>query len=515
MATPSEKLSESLAVLKLLQDKGFSAIHTSEISRVHRDRLIKNGFLNEVIKGWYIVISPLEHHGDSTSWFTSYWHFCARYLHERFGESYCLSADQSLFIHAGNWTVPNQLIIRTIDGTNSLTQLPHRTSMFCMKSPLPNNAEITRMNEILILTLTSAIIHCSPSAYLKNPIDVRTALLLIRDASEVLGLLLDGGHGTIAGRLAGAFRNIGQTKIADEIIKTMRSAGYDIREIDPFETPTLITLSSRERSPYVNKIRLMWHSMRESIIDCFPKSPGLPKSKKKYMAQIDELYVTDAYHSLSIEQYKVSPELIDRVRTGKWDITKNEDDRKHRDALAARGYWQATQKVRESISKILDKQNPGVVIENEHNDWYRELFGPSVVAGILKPSDLAGYRNNQVYIGQSKHLPLSVEAVRDTMPILFELLQNEKEASVRAVLGHLVFVYIHPYSDGNGRMARFLMNTMLASGGYPWTVIPVNERKKYMDSLETASVEQNIVPFAKFISYLVNEGMRGRPVAQL
>jgi hypothetical protein len=38
-------------------------------------------------------------------------------------------------------------------------------------------------------------------------------------------------------------------------------------------------------------------------------------------------------------------------------------------------------------------------------------------------------------------------------------------AGVRVVLGHFIFVYIHPYMDGNGRMGRFLMNVMLAGGG--------------------------------------------------
>ncbi|MFX4493710.1 Fic family protein, partial [Acinetobacter baumannii] len=90
--------------------------------------------------------------------------------------------------------------------------------------------------------------------------------------------------------------------------------------------------------------------------------------------------------------------------------------------------------------------------------WYRELFAPSVTAGLLKASDLAGYRNHQVYIGNSKHTPLNKEAVREAMPTLFELLQEEPEASVRAVLGHFIFVFIHPYMDGNGRMGRFLMN---------------------------------------------------------
>jgi hypothetical protein len=46
--------------------------------------------------------------------------------------------------------------------------------------------------------------------------------------------LLEGGHSTIAGRLAGAFRNIGRERIADDIIDTMRAAGYGIRENDPF-----------------------------------------------------------------------------------------------------------------------------------------------------------------------------------------------------------------------------------------------------------------------------------------
>ena len=168
-----------------------------------------------------------------------------------------------------------------------------------------------------------------------------------------------------------------------------------------------------------------------------------------------------------------------------------------------------------SIKKILNKENSGVVAEREHGDWYRELFAPSVTANLLKPSELAGYRNSQVYIGQSRHVPLNVSAVRDTMPVLFELLKEEPDAGVRAVLGHFIFVHIHPYMDGNGRMGRFLMNVMLASGGYPWTVIPVEEWATYMDALEKASADLNIKDFASFIAYLVNEDLKGIPVAKL
>ena len=92
------------------------------------------------------------------------------------------------------------------------------------------------------------------------------------------------------------------------------------------------------------------------------------------------------------------------------------------------------------------------------------------------------------------HAPPRYEAVRDLMPAFFTLLQEEDEPAVRAVL------------DGNGRMARFLMNVMLAGGGYPWTVIPFDTRNEYMATLEEASVRKNIEPFTRFIARLLISG---------
>ncbi|MDD3722570.1 MAG: Fic family protein, partial [Lutibacter sp.] len=200
---------------------------------------------------------------------------------------------------------------------------------------------------------------------------------------------------------------------------------------------------------------------------------------------------------------------------GDWNLEENEEDRNQRDAMAARGYWQATQSVKETIKIILGGANAGTATDQDHHNWYLELFSPSVTSGILKASDLAGYRTGPVYISQSQHVPLNKDAVRDAMPVLFELLENEINPGVRAVLGHFIFVYIHPYVDGNGRMARFLMNVMLASGGYPWTVIPVEECDNYMNSLEKASVEGNIEPFTIFLSNLVEESLKGTPIAKL
>jgi hypothetical protein len=43
------------------------------------------------------------------------------------------------------------------------------------------------------------------------------------------------------------------------------------------------------------------------------------------------------------------------------------------------------------------------------------------------------------------------------------------------------------------------MNLMMASGGYPWTIVRTTRRKEYLDALEAASVDQDILPFAHFI----------------
>jgi len=512
MANPHEKLAESLDDLRALQALGVIAMRSSDLSRTHRERLIKNGFLQEVIKGWYISVHPDEATGESTAWYASFWGFCAAYLKVRFGTKWSLSPEQSLLLHAGNMKIPRQLLVRSPKARNKITTLPHSTSLFDTRAALPGAGQIAEKDGLRLFSVSSGLVNCGPGFFRQNTADARTVLAMVRNASDVLALLLEGGHTTVAGRLAGAFRNIARDRIADDIVKTMQAAGYDIREKDPFEDTLDIVLPSREQSPYVNRIRLMWRQMREPILKQFPATPGRSSDIAAYLKAADDIYVTDAYHSLSIEGYRVDPELIERVRSGEWNPDESKGDRENRNALSARGYWQAYQVVRNSVRKVLEGDNPGAVVDDDHADWYREMFGPSVTAGLLRTAELAGYRNDQVYIRRSMHVPPRHETVRDCMPAFFALLREESEPSVRVVLGHFMFVYIHPYMDGNGRIGRFLMNVMLAAGGYPWTVIPLEKRMDYMAALESGSVEQNIVPFAVFLGRLVSESLKGKQV---
>ncbi len=176
--------------------------------------------------------------------------------------------------------------------------------------------------------------------------------------------------------------------------------------------------------------------------------------------------------------------------------------------MAARRYFETHNLVKEDLVRVIRGENAGTVFRNALPRWYQALFSPSVQACILEASDLAGYRNDQVFIRGALHVPLSKEAVRDCMPVLFELLEREREPQLRAVLGHFVFAYIHPYMGGNGRLARFLMNLMLVPAGYVWTVIPVERRTEYMNVLEQASSLANITPFAAFIAGLAKAQAR-------
>ncbi|OOZ38278.1 Fic family protein [Solemya elarraichensis gill symbiont] len=503
MATPSEKLAQSLDVLKSLQDRGIVAIRTGSMTRTHRERLLKSGFIQEVMKGWYIPTRPDEPSGESTAWYASFWSFVADYLSERFGQEWCLSPEQSIAIHVGNWTVPKQLLVRTPKGGNKPTKLLHNTSIFDLRLDI-SAKEIEENEGLRIMSLPTALIACTPAQYTNHPVEMRAALSSISDASDILRNLLSGNHSTIAGRLAGALRNIGREQLADTIVETMKSAGYTINENDPFEERSTIHFSTREVSPYVNRLKIMWETFRKPILKDFPTPPEPITDIDTYLQKLDEIFVTDAYHSLSIEGYRVSEELIEHVRGGNWNPDSTPVDREHHNALAARGYWQAFQAVKDSVRKVLDKENAGEIAKSDHGTWYRELFGPSVVAGIIEAADLAGYRNRPVYIRKSMHTPPNWESVRELTPTFFELLENEENAQVRVVLGHFIFVYIHPYVDGNGRMGRFLMNLMLASGGYNWLVIPVERRNEYMSALEAASVHQDIKPFTHYLAELVD-----------
>ena len=177
-----------------LQDRGVVAIRAADLSRAHRERLLKNGFLQEVMKGWYIPARPDDAARETTAWYASFWAFCAAYLRERFGSEWCLSPEQSLSLHAGNHAVPPQLVVRAPRGGNKATALPHGTSLLDLRAAVPEEKDIEVKDGLRLFSLPAALIASSPAFFERNSTDARAALATIRDASEVLDRLLEGAQ---------------------------------------------------------------------------------------------------------------------------------------------------------------------------------------------------------------------------------------------------------------------------------------------------------------------------------
>lgn len=496
---PNQQLAESLKIAKSRALDGV--LKANLLERAHKERLIKAGCLIEVIRGWYLLTSPEASNVGSTVWFSGFWSFAKHYLNERFGENeYCVSAESSLNLHAGDTTIPKQIVILTKKESNSNINLIYETSIF-LRSDVKNfPRDIEHCNGISIMSLPLAICRLSSFYYKNFPRNIEIVLKMSKlSPSDISRSLLTHQSPASAERIIGAYKQFNELAKAKQIYDDLKAADFKLNEVNPFEDYIPKLGSKKVTSPHAARIRLMWEEMRETVEKIMPLSKGVPLDSNKIISIIQETYVQDAYHSLSIEGYQITEDLIEKIENGNWDPENNETDKRQKDALATKGYFEAFKAVVLSIRRVLNGVPPGKVLEEDLQKWYRELFAPSLKANLIPPERIVGYRNSPVYITNSRHVPPPRIAILDCMETFFELLKNEPSASVRAVLGHFIFVFIHPYFDGNGRIGRFILNLMLISGGFNWTIIRVEKRTVYMNALEEASTKENIIPFAEFI----------------
>jgi len=475
-------------------------LRTAQLSRRDRTLLLQRGFLVAIIKGWYALATPQARPGDTTFWHLHFWAFVAAYLQKRYGGRYCLSPEHSLDLWTANTQTPKQLIVLTARGGAFTLNLPNGSSVLIYpnRKSLPSTVETKQ--GVQVMPLAPALIRATPTYFTLSATNAELALRMVRVEEISRALLGSEVNLTAANRIIGGLRHLGLTAAADRLEADLRAAGLAIKPRNPFEEPARLPIGTILPSPYAGRIEAMWTRMRTGVLAHFPAAPRTKPDDARYLKHVNEIYTHDAYHSLSIEGYQVTPELIQRIADGAWNPTQSPEDQAQVSAMAAKGYHEAFKQVVSSLGDVLRGQQPGKVVDRDLQGWYRALFSASVQANILPASALAGYRDRRVFIRGSQHAPPGTEAVPALMEALFAALVKEPSPAVRAVLGHFIFVFIHPYSDGNGRIGRFLMNIMLASGGYNWTVIRVERRQEYMAALEKASVHSEIGDFAKFVA---------------
>ena len=112
-----------------------------------------------------------------------------------------------------------------------------------------------------------------------------------------------------------------------------------------------------------------------------------------------------------------------------------------------------------------------------------------VVQNIEK--DFAGrYRNAGVRIAGANFVPPNALKINGLMEELIAWANDEADdlpAVVKATVFHHRFVWIHPFFDGNSRMARLLTNLLMMKYGYPPAIILKNDRLKYYTALNRAN----------------------------
>ena len=121
--------------------------------------------------------------------------------------------------------------------------------------------------------------------------------------------------------------------------------------------------------------------------------------------------------------------------------------------------------------------------------------------------DYAGkYRDVDVFISNSKYPVAEPKHIQEEMDKLFHWMLTERDqfhpVAFAAQL-HKKFVFIHPFKDGNGRIARLIMNTVLIQDGYLLALIPPVLRHEYVELLEKAHRDDK--PFEQFITERIIE----------
>jgi Fic family protein len=264
--------------------------------------------------------------------------------------------------------------------------------------------------------------------------------------------------------------------------------------------PASLAATPRGATAWLDRHSLMMADYRIRIERAIrTRAAALPRSSLARVlraAKVAKAY--DAYHSTTIEGYRITREMAEAIVAGR---SPGEDSLEGlREKAALVGYSAAFDEVTRVVTA---ERGPVRIDEALIFDLYEALFSPSVDAGLLGAGDLRQWRRQPAYIRGSPHVPPAEGKLPQLMSAFVESVNQDLDvdrAVERAVLAHLDFVTIHPFIDGNGRIGRFLMNVVLTGAGLPWVTIRADQRDRYFGALRRAQpMDGDPGPFARFV----------------
>lgn len=318
----------------------------------------------------------------------------------------------------------------------------------------------------------------------------------------------------VLGRIGALAEELGNSQLSNQIYRVVRgltpyrrtlsARGVGTRIIVP---APLTTQPRGSGSPWLDRQAISLVSFRDTLESIFSTSVGPPPevSKRQLVLHARREKTYDAYHNTTLEGYRISRDKSDAVVNGA-AIPTTVSETERIAMMAVRGYSHAFDRV----ITLVDEGSPSPIDASLIIDLYAALFRPSVDEGYVKPQDLSGWRTSAVGLaGGWRHVPPNAKKVADLIEGLTNFLRDDRSSPLtRAVLAHLEFVTIHPFLDGNGRVARLLMNYTLLTGGYPWVTIRSDERTPYFRALERAQVEDDVADLARFLAHHLTEATR-------
>ena len=158
---------------------------------------------------------------------------------------------------------------------------------------------------------------------------------------------------------------------------------------------------------------------------------------------------------------------------------------------------------REIYEAINHKYALNFVSENLQNAL-DERFIIEIAKIINKNVDeITSFRNVDVFIRGAEHIPPKKELVLNKMLYFIDNYNNAKYDSVfqKAAHNHIEFEKIHPFTDGNGRTGRLLINYELLKNNTAPAIIPVEDRSQYFEFLKNSDTDA----FAAYLEKLSNE----------
>lgn len=218
---------------------------------------------------------------------------------------------------------------------------------------------------------------------------------------------------------------------------------------------------------------------RDALSGIHETNPALRRAKK-------EAYIQHIYHSVGIEGNTMSLAQTRSVLETRMAVEGKSVD-EHNEIL---GLDSAMKFINATLVNKIDLIRLTDILE-----MHKRIFGH------VNPVEGGVFRETQVYVGS--HIPPGPGELRLLMDRFESWLNSEYALSLHPIryasLAHYKLVELHPFSDGNGRSARLLMNLILMRAGYPPIIIQKHQRHKYYTYLQIAN-EGDPRPFIRFIA---------------